>query len=109
MSTRSLFSFIVLVFLSITVEAAQRTFVSAGNGSDANACTRQAPCRNFGTAMAQTDSGGEVIVLDSGGYGVVTINQSVSIVAPPPALHRSLASLGMTPFSRVAQFARTLN
>src|SRR5437870_4801509 len=62
---------------------AQRTFVSAATGNDANPCTRTAPCRNFAAAIAQTASGGEVVVLDSGGYGTVTINQAVSLVAPP--------------------------
>jgi hypothetical protein len=61
----------------------QRTFVSAASGNDANPCTRTAPCRNFAAAIAQTQPGGEVIVLDSGGYGTVTITQAVSIVAPP--------------------------
>lgn len=65
-----------------TTSAAQRTFVSAGSGSDANLCTRQLPCRNFAAAIAQTDPGGEVVALDSGGYGVVTINQSVALIAP---------------------------
>jgi hypothetical protein len=60
----------------------QRTFVSAASGNDANPCTRTAPCRNFAAAIAQTASGGEVIALDSGGYGPVTINQSVSLIAP---------------------------
>jgi hypothetical protein len=62
--------------------AAQRTFV-ASTGSDANACSLVAPCRTFGRAITQTSAGGEVIVLDSGGYGPVTIAQSVSIIAPP--------------------------
>src|SRR5207244_8950603 len=31
----------------------------------------------------QTDPGGEVTALDSGGYGPVTISQAVSLVAPP--------------------------
>src|SRR6266571_6657569 len=61
---------------------AQRTFVSAATGNDANPCTRTAPCRNFAAAIAQTQSGGEVVVLDSGGYGTVTITQAVSLVAP---------------------------
>src|SRR5437870_11556491 len=61
---------------------AQRTFVSAATGNDANPCTRTAPCRNFAAAIAQTASGGEVVVLDSGGYGTVTINQAVSLIAP---------------------------
>jgi hypothetical protein len=62
--------------------AAQRTFVSAGSGSDANLCTRLQPCRNFAPAISQTDPGGEVVVLDSGGYGVVSISKSVAVVAP---------------------------
>src|SRR5438876_7408337 len=66
-----------------TAALAQRTFVSAETGNDANPCTRAAPCRNFAAAIAQTTSGGEVVVLDSGGYGQVTITQSVSLVAPP--------------------------
>jgi hypothetical protein len=59
----------------------QRTFV-ASDGNDANPCSRIAPCRAFSAAMVQTSSGGEVVVLDSAGYGPVTINKSVSIIAP---------------------------
>lgn len=73
---------VMALLLPATGRAAQRTFVSAGSGSDANPCTRQAPCRQFTAAIAQTDSGGEVVVLDSGGYGPVTIGQSVTVVAP---------------------------
>jgi len=67
-----------------SVLAAQRTFVSAG-GNDANTavgCSLASPCRSFAAAMGQTTAGGEVIVLDSAGYGQATITQSVSIVAP---------------------------
>lgn len=63
---------------------AQRTFVSPA-GSDANPCALTAPCRSFGAALAQTNAGGEIIVLDSAGYGAVTINKAVSIVVPPGA------------------------
>lgn len=62
--------------------AAQRTFVSA-NGLDTNACSLVAPCRGFTAALVQTNPGGEIIVLDSAGYGPVTINKAVSIVVPP--------------------------
>jgi hypothetical protein len=61
--------------------AAQRTFVST-SGADANACTLVAPCRGFARAITQTDAGGEIVVLDSGGYGIVTIDKNVSIVSP---------------------------
>ena len=63
------------------VHAAQRTFV-ASRGLDTNPCSLAAPCRSFGTAIAQTATGGEVIVLDSAGYGAVTIAKSVSLIAP---------------------------
>ena len=59
----------------------QRTFV-ASTGNDLNSCILTAPCRGFAHAITQTNLGGEVIVLDSAGYGPVTITQSVSIIAP---------------------------
>jgi len=61
---------------------AQRTFVS-GNGSDTNPCSISAPCRGFAQAIAHTDPDGEILVLDSAGYGPVAINKSVSITSPP--------------------------
>ncbi len=61
---------------------AQRTFV-ASYGVDSNPCTLVSPCRSFGTAMAQTTAGGEIVVLDSAGYGPVAITQAASILAPP--------------------------
>jgi len=61
---------------------AQRTFV-ASYGVDSNPCTLVSPCRSFGVAIGQTTAGGEVVVLDSAGYGPVTITQAVTIGAPP--------------------------
>ena len=65
----------------LAVVLPQRTFV-ASFGNDGNPCSLTLPCRGFAAAVAQTISGGEVIVLDSAGYGPVTIAQSVSIIAP---------------------------
>ena len=61
---------------------AQRAFV-ASNGNDAGPCSITAPCRGFTEAVSKTNAGGEVVVLDSAGYGAVTINKSISIIAPP--------------------------
>jgi hypothetical protein len=61
---------------------AQRTFV-ASNGVDNPTCSISAPCRGFAAAVAATSPNGEVIVVDSAGYGSVTITQPVSIIAPP--------------------------
>ncbi len=59
-----------------------RTYV-ASNGLDTNDGRLATPCRSIGAALAQTDPGGEIIVLDSAGYGTVVINKSVSVIAPP--------------------------
>jgi hypothetical protein len=56
-----------------------RTFVS-GHGSDASPCSLAAPCRSFAGALAQTNPAGEIVVLDSAGYGAVTIDRAVSII-----------------------------
>jgi Right handed beta helix region len=55
-----------------------RTWVS-GSGSDANPCSRTAPCQTFAAAMAKTAAGGEIDALDAGGFGVLTITQSITI------------------------------
>lgn len=65
------------------VAAGQRSFVSAASGVDNPACSIGSPCRSFGAAITVTNAGGEVIALDSGGFGPVTITQSVSIIASP--------------------------
>ena len=59
----------------------QRAFVSS-HGNDANVCSLNAPCRGFAAAIAQTISGGEVVALDSAGYGAVTIDRSLTITGP---------------------------
>jgi hypothetical protein len=68
----------------VAAAAIQRTFVST-SGNDANPCTRTDPCRNFAAALANTLAGGEVVALDSGGYGVVTIAKAVTIAGAPGA------------------------
>jgi hypothetical protein len=62
--------------------AAQRTFV-ASFGNDANPCSLAAPCRSFQAAVAAVGAGGEVVALDSAGYGSVVVDKSVSLIAPP--------------------------
>ena len=64
--------------------AGPRSFVS-GLGNDANPGTREQPKRTFASALTVTDAGGEVVVLDSAGFAssTLTINKSVSIIAPP--------------------------
>jgi hypothetical protein len=63
----------------------QRTFVST-SGNDANLCTPTQPCRSFTAAIAQTTAGGEVIALDSGGYGPFTVNKALTIAGAHVAI-----------------------
>jgi hypothetical protein len=57
---------------------ATRTWVS-GVGDDANPCSRTAPCKTFAGAISKTAAGGEISVLDPGGYGAVTITKAITI------------------------------
>ena len=59
---------------------ATRTWVS-GVGDDANPCSRTAPCKTFAGAISKTAAGGEINVLDPGGFGAVTITKAITISA----------------------------
>jgi hypothetical protein len=72
---------VVALFVCTSLFAQGRTFVSS-TGLDTNPCSRTAPCRSFGTAVTVSIAGGEVIVLDSAGYGPVSIDKSISLIAP---------------------------
>jgi len=84
-SSRCLVGIAAAIVLGLPATAsalAQRTFV-ASYGQDASPnCSPVAPCRSFAQALTRTADHGEIIVIDSGGYGPVTIAQSVSIIAP---------------------------
>ena len=77
--------FVASATVSSQAQAVQRAHVSALVGLDSNTsfnCDVAHPCRFFQAAMTVVDPGGEVVVLDSGGYGAVTITQSISLIAP---------------------------
>ncbi len=90
MKTRTL----QLLFASITAAATLaaphataanfRSYLSL-SGSDANPCTLPAPCRLLPAAIAATNDGGEVWMLNSANYntGPVTITQGIKILAIP--------------------------
>jgi hypothetical protein len=69
---------VVLAFCSSAHAQAFRTWVS-GLGDDANVCSRTAPCKTFKGAILKTAAGGEIDILDSSGYGFVTITKSITI------------------------------
>jgi hypothetical protein len=76
---------VALFSLSLaTVASAQatRTWVS-GVGDDVNPCSRTAPCKTFAGAISKTASGGEIDVIDPGGFGTVTITKPITIDGQP--------------------------
>src|ERR1039457_2258271 len=88
LSRRILFTVAALLaafFLTPSAQAAlaNRVFVAAKSGNDANACNNvSTPCQTFAGVITQVNAGGEIIVLESGGYGPVTITKAVTINAP---------------------------
>src|SRR4051794_24439372 len=79
--TMSRFLSIAAVLCGFALSAhaqATRTWVS-GVGDDANPCSRTAPYKTFAGAISKTAAGGEISVLDPGGFGAVTITKSITI------------------------------
>src|SRR5688572_8801225 len=68
----------ILAISSVAQAQATRTWVS-GVGDDVNPCSRTAPCKTFAGAISKTAAGGEISVLDPGGFGALTITKSISI------------------------------
>ena len=78
-SLRFLFAAIlVLGFSSGAFAQATRTWVS-GVGDDVNPCSRTAPCKTYAGAISKTATGGEISVLDPGGYGALTITKAITV------------------------------
>lgn len=71
---------ILLMACSFAQAQSTRTWVSA-TGDDINTCGRKDPCLTFAGALPKTAKGGTINVVDPGGYGPVTITQSVTIDA----------------------------
>lgn len=97
-------SMVVLLMVAAAPAAlaqAVRTWVS-GAGIDTNPCTLTQPCRNFAAAIGQVADGGEVVALDSAGYGPVTINKQVSLVAPQ-GVHAAIAPTSTAAITVLAQ------
>ena len=85
---RFFFTTALLISFSTALHGqATRTWVS-GVGDDVNPCSRTAPCKTFAGAISKTAAGGEINVLDNGGYGAVTITKSLTIDG-----HGNLASI----------------
>jgi len=82
MKTYSISRLILVLCMSIVsmlaMSQATRTWVS-GVGDDVNPCSRTAPCKTLAGAISKTATGGEINILDPGGFGAVTITKSITI------------------------------
>ena len=79
---RATFTFIAASMLvTLPAVAVPRAFVS-GHGLDTNPCSVTQPCRSFAAALLTLSPNGEVVALDSAGYGTLTIGQPATFVAP---------------------------
>ena len=74
----SVFCRIMLAISQLASAQATRTWVS-GVGDDVNPCSRTAPCKTFAGSISKTAAGGEISVLDPGGFGAVTITKAITI------------------------------
>lgn len=94
MKRRIAFALLIAPLFSVGLlaQAPVRTWV-ATTGLDTNACSRTSPCRNFAAAITAVAAGGEVVVLESGGYGAVTVTKAVAIISPP-GIHAAVAPTG---------------
>lgn len=103
---------VALLLSSPLMGQAIRTFVST-SGLDTNPCSRSAPCRQFNAALAAVAPDGEIIALDSGGFGPVVVNKTVSIIATDN-VHAAIApssgvAISVTGFARLYLRGLTLN
>ena len=64
----------------------QRTFVASSGNDLVNAttfdCDQPHPCRTFNTAIAHTLPAGEVVILDTAGYGPMVIDKALKVIGP---------------------------
>ena len=77
---RCCLAILILMVLATGSARAQatQTWVS-GVGDDVNPCSRTAPCKTFAGAISKTAAGGEIDVLDPGGFGALTITKAITI------------------------------
>jgi hypothetical protein len=71
-----------LIAVSGTQAQATKIFV-ASFGNDGNDGSRGSPKRNFQAAHNAVAAGGQIVVLDTAGYGQLTITKSLAVTVPP--------------------------
>jgi hypothetical protein len=81
---RLVLALLATAFFAVSGAHAQLTKIFvASTGNDANDGSRGAPKRNFQSAHDAVAAGGQIVVLDTAGYGKLNITKSISITVPP--------------------------
>ncbi len=83
MSPRLILLFAILLLSPATLHAQLPKIFVASFGNDANDGTRNSPKRNFQAAHNAVATGGQIVALDTAGYGALAITKSVSVTVPP--------------------------
>ena len=66
-----------------TLHAQLSKIFVASSGNDANDGSRGSPKRNFQAAHDAVAAGGQIVVLDTAGYGALNITKSLAVTVPP--------------------------
>ena len=94
-------SLLIMVSAAATQATVLRAFVSS-TGNDANAasnCPQATPCKTFAGAFPVVTAGGELIALDTSGYGPLTINKAITVATVPGVTAFVVAATGTSGFT----------
>jgi len=91
MISHRLGSAILLILVSFSAFAQNNRSAVASAGLDTNPCSVASPCRSFGAAIAHTNAHGEIIALDSAGYGPFSIAFGITI-SGAPGVHAAITA-----------------
>jgi hypothetical protein len=95
-------SLLIMVSAVASQATVLRAFVSS-TGSDGNLgvnCVQATPCKTFNVAIGAVTPGGELIALDTAGYGpITTIDKAITIATVPGAIAFVVAATGTSAFT----------
>ena len=94
-------SLVIMTSAMATQATVLRAFVSS-TGNDANAasnCPQATPCKTFAGAFPVVTAGGELVALDTSGYGPLTINKAITILTVPGATAFVVVATSTTGFT----------
>ncbi|HKQ52302.1 MAG TPA: right-handed parallel beta-helix repeat-containing protein [Pyrinomonadaceae bacterium] len=75
----NLLALVVLILAANAAAQAQARSWVSGVGNDADPCSFTAPCKTYSGAYNKTSMNGEISVKDTGAYGTINIQKSITI------------------------------